>query len=412
MKKQVLLTAVLSIFMLFGTVEQSNAQFRKFLKKVTSSNNSSNRGGNSSKKEKSGSSDGTFAHLNNEKDEHNLSGEYYGVKDKRAYGFKFIKEADGKVINKLHYWGKKQDHPQLNLHFKESYFRKKQIKLFFVWVGTNSESYVEVLELAPGVLVGLKTNRTFMGYDKSVPTDAQRTVRNVFVKNKEDFETWDTETAQAKTDMIFSSLNLEKIEKDKKKLMRFEAYKNYKGKIAFAKSPHLLKSPIDKQPTEKVAHFMTKGELGETVAYKPYLEKPLAISHPGAWFNITYEMAGKKTDREALRKSSTKFSKTIPRLNDWIRDLDFYFYRPRVLVNTSNNLADDAFLELLRITQNDLKQGQTYDLKVTVWAFKDGQNIDPVSTSTIQLEYTANTKKLLFDPVKGWITVLENYLDE
>ena len=75
-------------------------------------------------------------------------------------------------------------------------------------------------------------------------------------------------------------------------------------------------------------------------------------------------------------------------------------------------MADYAFLELLRQAQDDLKEGQTYDLKVTVWAYKDGQNIDPVATGTIQLEYTANTEKLLLDPVKGWITVLEDYLDE
>ena len=91
---------------------------------------------------------------------------------------------------------------------------------------------------------------------------------------------------------------------------------------------------------------------------------------------------------------------------------DFYFFYPKVTINRSNNIADYAFLELLRQTQDDLKEGQTYDLKVTVWAFKDGQNIDPVATGTIQLEYTANTEKLLLDPVKGWITVLEDYLDE
>ncbi len=33
---------------------------------------------------------------------------------------------------------------------------------------------------------------------------------------------------------------------------------------------------------------------------------PLSVTHPGTWFNITYEMAGKTTDREALRKNKHK----------------------------------------------------------------------------------------------------------
>lgn len=411
MKKQVLLTSMLSIFMLFGTPEKSNAQFKKFLKKVTKK--VTKKGGtSSSKKSNSGESDGTFSDFNNVKDDYNVSGEYYGLKDKKAHGFKFVREADGEVINKLYYWGKKQENPQLKLNFKESFFRKKQVKLFFVWNSPHAKSYAELLEVAPGVLAQLQQTERSVGssYSESVPLEVKRTVVDVFAKNKADLDTWDIETAQAKSDMVLTSLNSDKVEKDKKKLLRFDAYKNYKGKIAFAKSPSYLRSRNDKQPVEKVANFITKRELGATVGFKPYFEKPLAISHPGAWFNITYEMAGKKTGREELRKTSTKFSKNIKRLDKWLND--FYFYYPKVTVNTSNNVADYAFLELLRITQGNLKMGQTYDLKVTIWAFKDGQNIDPVATSTIQLEYTANSEKLLLDPVKGWITVLENYLDE
>ena len=58
--------------------------------------------------------------------------------------------------------------------------------------------------------------------------------------------------------------------------------------------------------------------------------------------------------------------------------------------------------------------GGVYDLKVTIWAYKDGANIDPVASGTIQLEYTkeaTGTKKLLFDPVEGWVSKLEKVLD-
>lgn len=401
MRKQILVTCVLSIAMLFGTSNDSNAQFKRLLKKATSKKSSSS-------KSKSG---GTFAYLNNEKDDLGLSGEYHGLKDKKAFGFRFVKENEGKVVNELHYWEKKQEKPQLKMNFKESYYRKKQVKMFFVWMSSYAKSYIEVFEIAPGVLAQTQqTSRSINKYEESVPLDSKRTVIEVMAKNKADLETWDIETAQAKVDMLISTLNTAKIAKTKKKLMRFETYKNYHGKIAFAKSTNYLKSSRANQPVEKPANFITKRELGETVAFKPYFEQPLSVSHPGAWFNITYEMVGQKTSREALRKTSAKFSKNIPQLNDFVND--FYFYYPKVTINTSNNVADYAFLELLRLTQDDLSEGKVYDLKVTVWAYKDGQNIDPIATGTIQLEYTKNTEKLLLDPVKGWITVLEDYLDE
>lgn len=405
MKKQLLLTCALSAVMFLGTTTESNAQFGKMLKKAVSKKSKKK----SSKS--SGSSSGTFGHLNSVNDEMGLSGEYHGLKDKKAFGFKFVKEDGGKIVNELHYWEKKQEKPQLKMNFKESYYNKKQIKMFFVWYSTSAKSYIEVFEVAPGVLAQTQqTSRSLNKYEESVPLDSKRTVIEVMAKNKADFDTWDIETAQAKVDMMISDLSSLKMAKTKKKLMRFDAYKNYHGKIAFAKGTNYLRSSKANQPVEKVANFITKQELGSTVAYKPYFDQPLSVSHPGSWFNVTYEMAGKTTDREALRKKSTKFSKNIPQLDDYKND--FYFFYPKVTNNRSNNLADYAFLELLRQTQDDLKQGKTYDLKVTVWAFKDGQNIDPVATGTIQLEYTANTEKLLLDPVKGWITVLEDYLDE
>ena len=78
-------------------------------------------------------------------------------------------------------------------------------------------------------------------------------------------------------------------------------------------------------------------------------------------------------------------------------------------------MADYAFLELLRKAQGKLAAGQTYDLKVTIWAHKRwAKNLDAVASGTIQLEYTKEengSKKLLFDPVDGWVTKLEDLLD-
>ena len=409
MKKQTVITAILSLFLIIGISNNANSQIgRNALGQGKKALSMGKKGKSKSGKSKSGKG-GSFTEFNNETDEMGITGEYFGLKDPGAVGFRFVKENEGKIVNELHYFEKKGE-PTMKLTLKESYYTKHQVKMFFKWNSASASGYVEMMEVAPGVFAIITGDRTINSYEDPIPLDATRTVIEVGAKNKADFDTWDIDTAQAKVDMILATLNAANSEKVKKKLMRFEAYKNYVGKIAFAKGTNYLRNQRANQPTEKVSNFITKRELGETLAFKPYFEKPLAASHPGAWFNITYEMAGVTTDREALRKSSTKFSKNIPQID---KDQDkFYFFYPKVTVNTSNNIADYAFLELLRLTQDNLQAGKTYDLKVTVWAYKDGANIDPVATGTIQLEYGTRTEKLLFDPIKGWVIVLEDYLDE
>ncbi len=382
--------------------ESASAQFGKLKSAIKSGSNSQSSGG------KSG---GSFSEFNNETDELGMTGEYFSLGDKKAYGFKFIKEDEGKIVNHLQYFEEKGSDPRLKLELKENYYTKHQVKLFYHWLSASASGYIELIEVDPGVLAQIKSDRSYN--EGPVALDATRTVTDVYAKDKESFDVWDVETAQAKVDMLVGTLKAEEVEKTKKKLERFEVYSNYKGKIAFTKSTNYLRNQKYNEPTEKAANFITKEELGATVAYKPYFELPLEVSHPGAWFNITYEMLGETTDREVLRKSSSVFSKNIPQIDS---DQDkFYFWNPRVTVNTSNNVADYAFLELMRKTQDNLKVGGIYDLKITVWAHKDGENIAAVASGTIQLEYTkeANgTKKLLFDPIDGWVSKLETLLDE
>ncbi|SMD33168.1 hypothetical protein SAMN04488029_1532 [Reichenbachiella faecimaris] len=380
---------------------QSEAQFGKLKSAM----------GKSKSKSSSGGGGNAFASFNDETDEMGITGSYYGLSDGKSYGYRFVKEDEGKLVNQLFYFEKAGDDPQLKMDMKESYFRKAEVKLFYNWLSASASGYIELIEVDPGVLAQIKSDRSYN--DGPVALDATRTVVDVYAKDKANFDTWDIETAQAKVDMLIGTLKADEFVKVKKNLEKFEVYSTYKGKIAFAKGTNYLRNQKSNQPTEKPANFITKAELGATVAFKPYFEQPLEVSHPGAWFNITYEMAGEITDREKLRKSSTVFAENIPQID---KDQEkFYFWYPKVTVNTSNNVADYAFLELLRKSQNQLTAGQVYDLKVTVWAFKDGANIDPVASSTIQLEYTKEengTKKLLFDPIKGWVTVLENLLDE
>jgi hypothetical protein len=379
MKKQTILTAALSVLLLVGTSDKSLAQ-----------------------------KGGKFSSFNAEKDELGITGEYSGLKDKRDFGFRFVKEADGKLVNEMHYFEKKGNEPQLKLNLKESFFNKNKVKVFYKQTGGSASSYVELIEIDPGVLAQISTNYNNNG--NCVPPDAQRTVVDVYAKNKASLTTWDIETAQAKVEMIMNTLNSEKMEKVKASLMNFDSYKNYKGKIAFAKGSHIFRNTRSNEPVEKLEWFVTKAEMGSKLGYKPYFEQPLIISHPGAWFNVTYELLGETTDREKLRKSSTFFSKNIPQIDKYKDE----FYMPgRAL--TDDNGADYAYLEVLRLVKGKIKEGGVYDLKVTVWAFKDGENIAPVASGVLQLEYTKGengSKKLLMDPTSGWIPKMEKWMDE
>ena len=414
MRKQTIFTAILSLFLIVGITNSADAQLGKKLKKGLNIGKKANNAGKKAGKKSGKTGKGKdFSAFNSETDELGMTGQYFGLKDPSSSALRFVKNEEGKIVNKLHYFDSSKNEPDFKLTLKESYYTKYGVKMFFHWRSASASSYVELIEVDPGVVAVIQGDRSLNSYEDPIPLDATRTVVEVGAKDTASFDTWDIETAQAKVDMILGTLKGAQGDKIKKKLMRFDVYKNYKGKIAFAKGTNYLRNQKSNQPTEKEANFITKRELGATVAFKPYFEQPLEQSHPGAWFNITYEMAGEKTDREALRQSSTKFSKNIPQIDD--DQEKFYFWYPKVTVNTSNNVADYAFLELLRKTQDKLQAGQTYDLKVTVWAYKDGANIDPVATGTIQLEYTTGengSKKLLSDPIKGWITVLEDYLDE
>lgn len=410
MKKQTLVTVLLSLFLVVGISNTAEAQFGKKAKQALGLSKKG-KDKTSKAKSKSKGGGGNFSAFNSETDAMGITGEYTAYTDKSKVGLRFVKESEGKIVDELHYFEKNGD-PTLTLNMKESFYRKHQVKMFFVWRSASASSYIEMMEVAPGVMAVITGDRSLNKYDEPLQLDATRKVVDIAAKNTADFDTWDVETAQAKVDMLVGTLKGAAGEKAKKQLMKYDVYKNHIGKIAFAKGTNYLRNQKRNQPTEKEANLITKQLLGETVAYKPYFEMPLEQSHPGAWFNVTYEMAGQTTDREALRKSSSIFAKNIPQMDD-DQDL-FYFWYPKVTINTSNNVADYAFLELLRLTQDNLSPGQTYDLKVTVWAYKDGANIDPVATGTIQLEYSTDenkTKKRLFEPVQGWVSKIEDVLD-
>ena len=90
------LTIILTLAIVCSFGFSSKAQFAKLKEKVS---------GDGSGKSK-GSGSGNFEQFNQETDELGITGQYFGKVDKRSFGFRFVKEADGKIVNELHYFEK------------------------------------------------------------------------------------------------------------------------------------------------------------------------------------------------------------------------------------------------------------------------------------------------------------------
>ena len=391
MKKQTVFTLLLSASMLVASIDSVNAQFGRKLRGAFKK-------AKSGKLLKSKKTKGkSFADFNNEKDELNITGEYTVLVQNMRMGLRFSKLKDGALANELAMFFKSKESPDFTFELKEKYLRKHQLKYF---IGNKSS----LVEVEAGVIAEMK-----VGHDG-------RKVTNVYAKDKTAFETWDIETAQAKVDMISMTIDSEQLTSDKAKLEKISPeYKNNKGKVVFANSYRWLsnRKQTKNNPMLNGKKFTNKLMLGENFGYKPFFEMPLAVTHPGAWFNVTYEIAGHKTDREKLRKSNSFYAKNIPQMDDKNDKGRFYFLFGKSALD--NRVLDYAFLEVLRLAQKSFKPGKTYNLKVTVWAHKDGENIDPVAKGTLQLVYKTGeneTKRKLFHPEHGWISKLEGWLDE
>ena len=363
---------------------------------------------------------GNFEAFNSEKDEMGITGQYFGKTDKKGYGFRFVKEADGKVVNELHYFEKKKSaEPQLKLTMKESYFSKNKVKLFYVWVTANANGYVEVIEIEPGVFAQV-TQSTYSANGGPAPLDATRKVSDIYIKDQAKFDAWDIETAQAKVDQIIASLNTEKIEKETAEWMKNEVFAKNVDKVVFAAQwYHLQKQGYPHKLSVSGADFKTELDMAGNMVFMAFFKVPPSVKYPGQQINIEYEMGGKKANRETLRKKSAAWSNMVK-----ILETKAFEYRqsPTRAIREYNQyqsqfVQDYAAIQVLYDNKDKLKVGQTYDFTVKIYAHRDGENGDLLAEGTVKLKYTAEAKKIFEgDPakpeVKGVFEQFEAFLNE
>lgn len=363
---------------------------------------------------------GNFEAFNSEKDEMGITGQYFGKTDKKGYGFRFVKEADGKVVNELHYFEKKKSaEPQLKLTMKESYFSKNKVKLFYVWVTANANGYVELIEVEPGVLAQI-TQSTHSANGGPAPLDATRKVSDIYIKDQAKFDAWDIETAQAKVDQIIASLNTEKIEKETAEWMKNEVFAKNVDKVVFAAQwYHLQKQGYPHKLSVSGADFKTELDMAGNMMFMAFFKVPPSVKYPGQQINIEYEMGGKKANRETLRKKSAAWSNMVK-----ILETKAFEYRqsPTRAMREYNQyqsqyVQDYAAIQVIYDNKDKLKVGQTYDFTVKIYAHRDGENGDLLAEGTVKLKYTAEAKKIFEgDPakpeVKGVFEQFEAFLNE
>lgn len=400
MNKTVKIFAFIALTAIAGN---ANAQFGKLKDKLTG-----------------GGGGGDFTALDAETDEHGITGQYFSKVDSKAYGFRFVKEADGQIVNEIHYFEKKiTPEPALKLSMKESYLKKNDVKLFYVWHSASASGYVELVELDKGVFAQVaQTNQSVQ--DGPATLTADRKVKDVYAKDKASFETWDIETAQAKLDMILNSLNTEKWEKEKEKWMKSEVFSKNVDKVVFADQwYHLQKQGYPNKIGVDGKGFKTELDMAGNMNFMAFFSYPPAVKYPGQQLNIEYEMEGVKTDRESLRKSSSAWSKMVPIIEakDWnynqsptraIREYNQYH---------SQYVQDYAAIQCLYKNKEKFKVDGTYKLTIRVYSHKDGENGDLLAEGTVILKYTKEAK-IAFegnpnDPTKkGVWGHFEEFLDE
>ena len=364
-------------------------------------------------------SKGKFASFNEINDELGLSGQYFGLVNKGPYGFKFVKEADNKIINELHFYMKPNSVEQ-KFYLKEGWYRKNGVKLFYYWRNPNADAYDELIEIDEGVLAYVKQSKYTQNDDEPANLEADRTVKDVFAKDPSKLEVYDLETAQAKVEMIINSLNTEKYEKERKNWEKFDIYKNNINKIVFSdNSQYLQKHGYPHKLGVDGKGFKTELDMAGNMLFMAFFEMPPSAKYPGQQITIEYEMNGETANREECRRRSTAWSDAVKILetNDFK-----YFQSPVRAVREYNSyygqyVQDYAAMEVLYKNKDKFEVNKTYPLNVKIYSYRDGEKGDLLAEGTVMLKYSENAQKLYEgDPSnpskKGVWEVYEEFLND
>jgi hypothetical protein len=343
------------------------------------------------------------------KDEFGYSGKYFSLdtlwyeKDqfdqKRDMDYalslkwKFIREENGNVVNKLERWyGEQLMDAGYRFNLDEKSLEKNNIVIFKQDYGSNGNFFLVMLEKD---VFGLAK----VDYYKNVIIE----YINSYAKDPAKLAAYDKETGAAKLQQILNKNKEGEIKVLRDKWMKNETYAKMIGKIGFI--DQYSKVAYNRNDvTEKPDVFMSSVELGkQSIFYRAYYKTPGSVLCSGCELNTTYEIEGIKVSRVEQRKKSSKWSQNIKQK---FVDDNFFTAAPTI-VSFQENIADYAFLYCLYQNKDKFKEGKTFKMKVTISTNQEGVDKDVLAEGTLTLVYK-DANKAGVDKMIKWIEDLLN----
>jgi hypothetical protein len=296
-------------------------------------------------------------------------------KQKDDISVTFVGEADGKIQNLVIV---KWKGGEFKAFLDEKLYNKKKV----VWF---KESENTLFELAPGVFAIANKDGSQVG--------------DVLAKDKNQLKDFDIETAKALIDEKTSELKSDADDAALQKMMKFNAFKNNLEKVIFVDNKNAIFSAYGEPKEDPKVHIKSQ-VIGKPVWYN-YYSKTNAMAKYGetAEINIEYEMEGVKKDRKSCAKLGRNWASSIPKVKTQDR---YMFLNGRSFCDPSDKYYDYAFLSLMNDMNGKLLFGKSYNLKVTIYAYKDGANVGKLGEGVIAMKYEPESQAAM-DLWKKWI---------
>lgn len=295
-------------------------------------------------------------------------------KQKEDLEVTFVGEANGKIENKMIL---KWKGGSIEAFLDEKLFDKKQL----VWFKAGANHFVL---LEDGVI--------------AITNEQGSQVGDVLAKNKSKLSEFDLDTAKAVIESLKSELNSEADDAEKQKLMKsHKAYKENIGKVVFSENVRLFSNAYVQSTPEDPTKFIKTQTLGKYIAYQAYFDvKPAKKYGSTSELNIEYEFEGQKLDRKSQAKKGRAWS-NLPKVEAFN---EFTMKQGRLLVGDAT--LDYTMAQAILNVRDKLQFGKSYNLKVTIYAYKDGANVAKLAEGTIALKYEPESEKAL-DTWQEWI---------
>jgi len=279
----------------------------------------------------------------------------------------FVGELNGKIENKLTI---KWKGGEVNGFLDEKLYNSKKI----AWFKSGGEN--SFIKLEDGVIALANRDGSKIG--------------DVLAKDVSKLKSFDIETANALVSEMMNDVNAGKSQEKLNKMMKFDAFKNNLEKVVFADNKNVLYNAYG-EPAEDPKKHIKSQTIGKTIYYNYYsVTNAEAKYGKSAEINIEYEMEGVKKDRKTCSKLGRNWASSIPKVD--VRD-DHKFLQGRSFCDPASKIFDYAFLSLMNDLNGKLLMGNTYNLKVTVYVFKDGANVATLGKGTIAMKYDVDSQK-------------------